>query len=93
MEVIKGKGGTVFGPAYHIATLIRLLLSDSQETVPCSTVLEGEYGIAECSLGVPVRVGRTGILEIIPWNLDRFEQAGLIQAGAFVRDLCRTVVL
>ncbi|MGB7993860.1 malate dehydrogenase [Methanoregula sp.] len=92
MEVIKGKGGTVFGPAYHVATLIRLLLSDSQETIPCSAVLEGEYGIAECSLGVPVRVGRTGIREIVPWNLDRFEQAGMVQAGAFVRDLCRTVV-
>ncbi len=55
-------------------------------------MLEGEYGIAECSLGVPVRVGRTGIREIVPWNLDRFEQAGMVQAGAFVRDLCRTVV-
>ena len=93
MEVIKGKGGTVFGPAYHIATLIRLLLSDSQETIPCSAVLEGEYGISECSLGVPVRVGRTGIEDVITWNLDPWEQAGIVQAGAFVRDLCRTVVI
>jgi malate dehydrogenase len=92
MEVIKGKGGTVFGPAYHIATLLRILLSDTRDTVPCSAVLDGEYGHSECSLGVPVRIGRAGIREIVPWDLDSWEQAGMAQAGAFVRDLCRTVV-
>jgi malate dehydrogenase len=90
--VIKGKGGTVFGPAYHIATLLRILLSDTRDTVPCSAVLDGEYGHSECSLGVPVRIGRAGIREIVPWDLDSWEQAGMAQAGAFVRDLCRTVV-
>jgi malate dehydrogenase len=92
MEVIKGKGGTVFGPSYHIASLIRMLLSDTRETVPCSAVLDGEYGITECSLGVPVRVGRDGIHGIEQWDLDAWEEAGIAQAGAFVRDLCRTVV-
>lgn len=92
MEVIKGKGGTVFGPAYHIASLIRMLLADTRDTVPCSAVLDGEYGISGCSLGVPVRVGRDGIHEIVQWNLDAWEESGLAQAGTFVRDLCRTVV-
>jgi malate dehydrogenase len=93
MKVIKGKGGTVFGPAYHITTLVRMLLSDSRDTVPCSVVLEGEYGLSECSLGVPVRIGCTGIQDIITWNLDLWEQARMAQGGAFVRDLCRTAVL
>nr|WP_292423491.1 lactate dehydrogenase [Methanoregula sp.] len=92
MEVIKGKGGTVFGPAYHIASLIRMLLADTQDTVPCSAVLDGEYGISGCSLGVPVRVGRSGIHGIVQWDLDAWEAAGMDQAGTFVRDLCRTVV-
>jgi malate dehydrogenase len=92
MEVIKGKGGTVFGPAYHIASLIRMLLADARDTVPCSAVLEGEYDISGCSLGVPVRVGRDGIHEIVEWDLDEWEKAGMAQAGTFVRDLCRTVV-
>ncbi|MFZ1128281.1 malate dehydrogenase [Methanoregula sp.] len=92
MEVIKGKGGTVFGPAYHIVSLIRMLLADMRDTVPCSAVLDGEYGISECSLGVPVRVGHAGIHDIVQWDLDAWEDAGMAQAGAFVRDLCRTVV-
>jgi len=93
MEVIKGKGGTVFGPAYHIASLVRMLVSDKRETVPCSAVLDGEYGISGCSLGVPVRVGSNGIEGIEQWDLDSWEEAGMVQAGTFVRDLCRSVVL
>jgi malate dehydrogenase len=92
MEVIRGKGGTVFGPSYHLASLIRMLLADTQDTVPCSAVLDGEYGITGCSLGVPVRVGHAGICGIEQWKLDAWEETGLAQAGTFVRDLCRTVV-
>ncbi|MGB8220917.1 MAG: lactate dehydrogenase [Methanoregula sp.] len=92
MEVIKGKGGTVFGPSYHIISLIRMLLSDTRDTLPCSAVLDGEYGLTGCSLGVPVRVGHAGICGIEEWKLDDSEEAGIAQAGAFVRDLCQTVV-
>jgi len=92
MEVIRGKGGTVFGPAFHIISLIRMLLSDSRDTVPCSAVLDGEYNLSGCSLGVPVKIGREGIREIVSWKLDEWEEAGLIRAGEFVRTLCRAGV-
>jgi malate dehydrogenase len=89
MEVIRGKGGTVFGPAYHIAMLVRAILEDRREVLPCSCVLEGEYGLSGCSLGVPARIGREGILGIEEWDLDPWEEAKMAEAGAFVRDLCR----
>lgn len=89
MEVIRGKGGTVFGPAYHIAMLIRAILHDRREVLPCSCVLDGEYGLSGCSLGVPARIGREGILGIEEWDLDPWESAKMAEAGAFVRELCR----
>ncbi|MFA5331148.1 MAG: lactate dehydrogenase [Methanoregula sp.] len=92
MEVIKGKGGTAFGPAYHISELIRIITSDAREVVPCSAVLEGEYGLDGCSCGVPVKAGRSGILSIEEWPLDSWEQEKLAAAGKFVRDLCSSVV-
>jgi len=92
MEVIQGKGGTVFGPAYHIVSLLRILLSGKEETIPCSAVLEGEYHLSGCSLGIPARIGREGIREILPWDLDRWEQDRMAEAGAFIRGLCTTVV-
>jgi malate dehydrogenase len=88
MEVIKGKGGTVFGPALHLAHLTRIILKDARELVACSAVLEGEYGLSGCSLGVPARVGRNGIQKIEEWDLDAWETAKMNEAGQFVEDLC-----
>ena len=92
MDVIKGKGGTVFGPALHIVTLARMVLSDARELVICSSVLEGEYGISGCSLGVPVRIGKDGILSIEEWQLDSWEQEKMNKAGTFVKELCRKAI-
>ncbi|PKL68288.1 MAG: lactate dehydrogenase [Methanomicrobiales archaeon HGW-Methanomicrobiales-1] len=92
MDVIKGKGGTVFGPALHIAHLTRMILSDARELVICSSVLEGEYGISGCSLGVPVRIGKNGIQSIEEWHLDEWEQDKMDQAGKFVGELCRKAI-
>jgi len=92
MDVIKGKGGTVFGPALHIAHLTRMILSDARELVICSSVLEGEYGISGCSLGVPVRIGKEGIISIEEWQLDPWEQEKMEEAGEFVKELCRRAI-
>jgi len=92
MEVIKGKGGTVFGPALHLSQLIRMVVSDTRETVACSAILEGEYGLSGCSLGVPVRIGSEGILSIEEWELDRWEAEKMNEAGAFVRNLAKKAV-
>jgi malate dehydrogenase len=92
MQVIKGKGGTVFGPALHLAHLTRIILKDARELIACSAVLEGEYGFSGCSLGVPARVGRNGIQKIEEWDLDAWEQEKMNAAGQFVKDLCTRAV-
>lgn len=92
MEVIKGKGGTVFGPAFHLAHMIRNLLSDNRELISCSAVLEGEYGITGCSLGVPVRIGRDGIHAIEEWKLDDWETVKMNEAAGFTGKLCKKAV-
>ncbi|MCC7565034.1 MAG: lactate dehydrogenase [Methanomicrobiaceae archaeon] len=89
MEVIRGKGATTFGPAFHITALIGAICRDSREVIPCSCVLDGEYGISGCSLGVPARIGREGIIEIEEWELDAWEQERMQEAGRSVGQLCR----
>lgn len=92
MEIIKGKGGTVFGPALHLAHLTRIILKDARELIACSAVLNGEYGFSECSLGVPARVGREGIRKIEEWDLDPWEQKKMNEAGRYVQGLCARAV-
>lgn len=89
MEVIRGKGGTVFGPAWHIVNLVRTVAEDAHAILPVSCVLNGEYGISGCSLGVPARIGKRGIEEIIEWSLDAWEQARFMEAAAASCSLCR----
>jgi malate dehydrogenase len=92
MEVIKGKGGTVFGPALHLAHLVRMILMGTRELTVCSALLEGEYGISGCSLGVPVIIGNEGIRKIKEWPLDAWEQKEMDGAGRFTGELCRKAV-
>jgi malate dehydrogenase len=88
MEVIRGKGATVFGPAVHIAALLRALAGGLENPVPCSCVVDGEYGIRGCSLGVPAILGREGVEEIREWPLDAWEKDQMERAGGFLRPIC-----
>ncbi len=87
MEIIKGKGGTVFGPALHLAQLARMVLLDARELTVCSAVLDGEYGLSGCSLGVPTIIGKEGIRTIEEWDLDPWESEKMADAGRFSREL------
>ena len=89
MEIIRGKGGTIFGPAWHISRLVKAILGNGGDPVPCSCVLDGEYGISGCSLGVPARIGRDGIRKIEEWPLDAWEDTHFREAAAFLADLSR----
>lgn len=91
MEVIRGKGGTVFGPAYHIAELIRMIATDARSAITCSCILDGEHDFDRCSLGVPAVIGRTGVVGIEDWQMDPWEERKWIEAGTFIRDLCKEI--
>jgi len=68
MEVIRRKGATIFGPAASIYKLAKAILTDSKQILPVSAVLEGEYGLENVAIGVPARIGKDGILEIIEFE-------------------------
>jgi malate dehydrogenase len=88
MEVIRGKGATVFGPAIHIISLLRAFLSPNSAPVPCSCVVEGEYGLRGCSIGIPALLGKEGVKEIREVPLDPWEKDHLAGAGEFLRQQC-----
>lgn len=75
MDIINGKGSTEFGIAQALSLLCRSVLQDEQRVLPLSALLEGEYGRTGLHCGVPCRVGRGGIEEVIELALDRDELA------------------
>jgi len=93
MDIIKGKGGTVFGPVSYIIDLICLIVNDAVTIVPCSGILNGEYGIDNCSIGVPLKVGWDGILAIEEWHLDEWEKKKFDESAKFLQKLCKNAII
>jgi len=81
MDVIERKGATQWGPATGVAHTVETILRDTGEVLPCSVVLDGEYGYDDAALGVPVRLGRNGVEEVVEWDLDDYE-ADLLDEAA-----------
>jgi len=91
MKIIEVKGATVFGPTTHVADLIAAISTDQKIDVTCSVAVKGEYGIENCSIGVPVTINKHGISAIHEWELDASEHAQLHSAADFLQDLCRNL--
>lgn len=79
-EIISMKGATVHGPGASIARMVKAVLSDSREVLPASAVLNGEYGIRNVCLGVPVEAGRNGF-RIVQEKLSENEESMLRKAA------------
>ena len=89
-KVIAGKGGTAFGPAGATASLLHAVMSRTLSTVPASVVLQGEYGIRNIALSVPVVVSQGSVVRVEEWSLAPEEEAALQAAahdlGEFAED-------
>jgi len=71
------KGGAFYAPAAACSLMVKAIMNDEKRIVPCSVYLEGEYGLKDVFLGVPVRLGRGGLEEIIEWELSPDERDAL----------------
>ena len=60
-------------PGASISHLVESIVKDQKKLIPCSVYLQGEYGLKDITIGVPVVVGRNGIEKIIPMDLNEQE--------------------
>jgi len=83
-RIIAAKGGTAFGPAGATVELVHALIGSRPRVVPCSVVLEGEYGVHGVAIGVPAVLGTGRVLGLEEWPLTDDEHAAFEEAA---RDL------
>jgi malate dehydrogenase len=81
MNVIERKGATQWGPATGVAHMVEAILRDTGEVLPGSLVLDGEYGLEDVGLGVPVKLGSNGVEEVVEWDLTEYERDQLGEAA------------
>lgn len=68
-----------------MAAITRAIVEDSGATIPCSAVLDGEYGGHRLSMGVPAVIGRGGIQEVLEFPLDADEREELAHSIAVLQ--------
>jgi malate dehydrogenase len=80
-------GSAYYAPAASVAQMVDSILNDRNEILPCAAYLTGQYGIDSLFVGVPVKLGRRGVEEVVEIQLTDEENAALQHSAAAVRDL------
>jgi len=87
-EVVELLGTSAwYAPAAAVTEMIDAVLLDQKRVLPCTAFLEGEYGIDDLYMGVPVKLGASGIEEIVELDLSAQEKTWLEESAAAVRDV------
>ncbi len=88
-EIVKllKQGSAYYAPSAGAAEMVEAILKDQKKILPCAALLQGEYGISDLYVGVPVKLGRSGIEDIVQINLTAEEKAALQKSAGAVQSL------
>jgi malate dehydrogenase len=88
-EIVKllGTGSAYYAPGSAVVEMVDAVLKDKKKILPCSVFLQGEYGIRDLFVGVPVKLGARGAEEIVQITLTAEEDAALKKSAAAVKEL------
>lgn len=92
-EIVKllGTGSAFYAPGSAIVEMVEAILKDKKKILPCAVFLKGEYGIHDLFVGVPVKLGGSGLEEVIEITLTSDEQAALMKSASAVRELVEII--
>jgi malate dehydrogenase len=84
-------GSAFYAPSASAVDMVEAILKDQKRVLPCSVLCEGEYGLKDVIVGVPVRIGRGGMEQVVEYELAPEERAALEASANAVRELCAAV--
>ncbi len=91
-EIVKLLGTSAYwAPAAGTALMAESIIMDKKMILPCHVILQGEYGIEGLFVGVPVKLGKNGVEEIIEFDLTAEEKAALKISADHVKEVCEIV--
>ncbi|UCE28498.1 MAG: malate dehydrogenase [Candidatus Bathyarchaeota archaeon] len=89
-EVIKLKGATTYAPAVEIAVAVDAVLRGRNRVMSVSTFLQGEYGLSDISIGVPVVLGKNGVERILELELSPEAQRHFVESASIIKAMIDT---
>ena len=84
-------GSAFYAPSASAVDMVEAIHKDQKRVLPCAVLCEGEYGLKNVVVGVPVKLGRGGAEQIMEYELTVDERAALEKSADAVRELCATV--
>ena len=93
-EIVKllEKGSAFYAPGSAAAIMAEAILGDRKRVLPCSTYLNGEYGMEDIYIGVPVVLGKDGVERIIELELENHELESLRGSGSFYKEQLSSIL-
>jgi malate dehydrogenase len=93
-EVVELLGTSAwYAPGAAVAEMVDAVLLDQKRVLPCTALLEGEYGLDGLYMGVPVKLGRGGVEQIVELELTDEEQRALRESADAVREVVGILTL
>ncbi|MCU0584733.1 MAG: malate dehydrogenase [Desulfobacterales bacterium] len=80
-------GSAYYAPASAAVEMAESILKDKKKVLPCAAYLQGEYGIRDLFIGVPVKLGAKGVEQVIEIKLSVAENAALQKSAGAVQEL------
>jgi malate dehydrogenase len=80
-------GSAFYAPSAAVVEMVDSILLDQKRILPCAAYLQGEYGIDDLFVGVPVKLGASGVEEIVELELAEEELEALKNSAGAVREL------
>ena len=79
-------GSAFYAPGAAVAQMVEAILKDKNLIVPAAVYMQGEYGLKDIFFGVPVQLGRQGMVKIVEYDLDSDETTALKNSAKMVRE-------
>ncbi len=86
-------GSAFYAPAAATVEMVEAILRDKKKILPCAAYLDGQYGVKGVYVGVPVKLGRKGVEQVIEIKLTPEEDAAFKKSAAAVRELVEKLKL
>lgn len=92
-EIVKllKTGSAFYAPAASAVEMVEAIIKDKKKIIPSCVLAEGEYGIENTFVGLPVKLGKTGIEEILEIKLTDEESKALHVSASHVKELCEHI--
>jgi malate dehydrogenase len=84
-------GSAYYAPAAAAVDMVKAVIRDEKKLLPASVLLEGQYGLEDICIGVPVVLGAGGVERIIELELSKEEQSALHESAGTYRDILKSM--